>query len=338
MGKKAPKSPDPRVVAGAQTATNVDTSLANTWLQNGTTITADGTRSTTFDPNDSYSWTDSFSGRTYNLPKFTTTETLSPAQQAIKNQQDGADLNLATLGNQLSDQLKGKLTDNFKINNESTEARLMELGRKRLDPMLADRQAALETQLSNQGIKRGSAAFDKAMLQNTQGANDAYNQLALTGRAQATQEQFAEDNQRINQIGALLSNGQVSQPTFNGPNAGTMANTDVAGIYQQDFNNRMQRYQQKQAGIGGLLSGVGSLFALSDERAKTDIKKVGEVNGQDIHSYRYKPEYMGGKKGPIQLGLIAQKVEKKMPEAVIRGPDGLRRVNYSMALGLKRAA
>lgn len=335
---KPPKPTDPTVVGAAQTASSVDTALANTFLQNGTSITADGTKSTTYSDEGGYSWTDTVTGRTYNLPKFTTTETLSPAQQAIKDQQNRADLSLATTGANLSDSLQTQLTKNFTLGNEGTEARLMELGRKRLDPMLADRTAALETQLSNQGIKRGSAAYDNAMRSNTQGSNDAYNQLLLQGRGLANEEQLTQDNQRINQISALLSQGQVSQPKFSTPQASNINTTDYGGIYANYDNQKMQAYNAKQAQIGGVLSGVGGLFALSDERAKTDIKKVGVVQGQEVHSYRYKNEFNGGERGPIHLGLIAQKVEKKTPDAVMTGSDGLKRVNYSMALGLKKAA
>lgn len=80
--------------------------------------------------------------------------------------------------------------------------------------------------------------------------------------------------------------------------------------------------------IGSAISGIGGLFALSDKRAKENISKVGNIRGQDVFAYRYK----GG--GPMQLGLMAQEVEKKMPSAVITGADGFKRVNYSKALSL----
>ena len=84
----------------------------------------------------------------------------------------------------------------------------------------------------------------------------------------------------------------------------------------------------KGANLGGLFSGIGSMFALSDRRAKKDIKKVGILKGQNIYEYKYK---MGG---PKQLGVMAQEVLKKVPEAVAKGADGLLRVNYSKAFAL----
>jgi hypothetical protein len=324
MGK--PKPTPPQETSAASTGTNVSTSIANAFLNNPNEITPDGTK--TVDQTGSFTWTDPYTNQTYTVPRFTTTQTLSEQQQAIKNQQDAASLNLSTLGNDLSGKLGTQLTGNFKLGNEATEARLMELGSKRLNPRFAQEDEALRTRLSNQGIKVGSAAYDREMNNLNQSKNDAYNQLLLQGRGQAAQETLTEDNQRINQIGALLSGGQVSQPNFltagyQGTNIPTTDNASIIANYDQQ---RAQRAGALGGSIGSAISGLGGLFALSDERAKEDVKKVGEINGQEVHTYRYKSG------GPIQMGLIAQKVEKKTPEAVITGADGLKRVDYKKAL------
>lgn len=74
--------------------------------------------------------------------------------------------------------------------------------------------------------------------------------------------------------------------------------------------------------LGKLISGLGSL---SDERAKEDIEEVGMTNdGQKIYRYRLKgdPRY--------HVGLLAQEVERRHPEAVAES-GGLKRVNYKLA-------
>lgn len=331
MGKKAPKAPDPVQTAAAQTGTNVATATANSYLGNINEVTPDG--SVSFNKTGMQSIFDPSTGKTYEVPQFTKTQTLSPQQQAIKAQQDAASLNLSSLGNTLSGKLGSQLTDNFKLGNEATESRLMELGRKRLDPAFASRRNDMQTQLSNQGIKLGSAAYDRAMKGMGEQENDAYNQLLLTGRGQASQELLTEDNQRINQIGALLSGGQVSQPNFLGANMPNIPTTDFAGLTQQKYQNDMNRYNQKQSMWGGLLSGIGSAaFALSDKRAKKNIKEVGELAGEKLYTYEYKKGF--GQPEGMQLGVMAQNVEKKRPEAVITGPDGFKRVDYSKAFSL----
>lgn len=90
---------------------------------------------------------------------------------------------------------------------------------------------------------------------------------------------------------------------------------------------------------GGILGGLGSLanigkaggfsalFSLSDVNAKENIHEVGTTHdGQPIYSYRYKDG------GPTQMGLMAQNVMHKRPDAVARGPQGLLMVNYDKAL------
>jgi len=335
---KAPAPTPPKDVSAATTGTNVSTAIANAYLQNMDETTADGTK--TFNQTGTVPIKDPYTGQTYQVPRFSVTQTLSPAQQAIKDQHDNASYNLAELGNNLSGTLGHQLTGNFRLGNEPTEARLFDLGRKRLDPMFAQRDEDLRTRLANQGIKAGTAAYDREMANLGQQENDAYNQLLLSGRGQASQELLTEDNQRINQISALLNGGQVSQPNFmTGASIGAIPTTDNASIIGNYDNAKLAAWQQNQAAIGSMLGGLGGLFAggadsafngmlaLSDERAKTDKKKIAETkDGMGIYSFKYK----GDKK--TQIGLMAQEVEKKKPSAVKTGADGLMRVDYGKAL------
>ena len=327
MGKqKAPQPTDPKLTSAATTGTNISTSIANAYLQNMNEYGPDGTK--TFDQTGMTTVTDPYTGKTYQIPKFSVTTTLSDQQKAIKGQQDAASLNLATLGKDLSGTLGQQLTGNFSLGNEETEGRLFDLGRKRLDPMFANRDEDLRTRLANQGIKAGTAAYDREMGLLGQQENDAYNSLLLQGRGQASQELLTEDNQRINQISALLGGGQVSMPNFmTGANVGAIPTTDNASIIGNSDNAKMAAWQANQAAMGSMLGGLGGLFTLSDERAKTDKDKIGETDdGMGIYSYRYKGQPQK------QIGLMAQEVQRKKPQAVRKGVDGLLRVNYEKAL------
>lgn len=112
-GKSAPKAPDPKATAAAQTGTNVTTAIANGYLGNINQITPDG--------NLSYSYggmktvKDPTTGATYRVPTTTVTQTLSKQQQAIKNQQDIASKNLATTGANQSARLDGLLSTPFNL-------------------------------------------------------------------------------------------------------------------------------------------------------------------------------------------------------------------------------
>ena len=327
MGKKSgPEPTDPRDTSAAQTGTSLATAIANSFLSNPNEVTPDGTR--TYEQTGTYTYTDPFTGQTYDVPRTTVTQTLSPEQQAIADQNNMASLNLATLGADLSGTLGQQLTGNFSLGNEETESRLFELGRKRLDPVFDQRSDDLRARLANQGITMGSEAYDREMALLGEQQNDAFNQLLLTGRGQASQELLAEDNQRINQIGALLSGGQVSAPNFTtGFTPTQAATTDNAAIIANADNAAASSYGARQAGIGSTLSGIGGLFSLSDERAKTDMTQIGETkDGLGIFSYKYKGS------DRTEIGLKAQEVAKKKPKAVGARPDGLLAVNYEEAL------
>lgn len=331
MGKSAPQPPDPKDTSAAQTGTSVSTSIANAFLGNTNRVGPDGT--TSYSQSGDYTWTDPYTKKTYTVPRFTETVTLSPEAQEIYDKQNAAKGNLSDLAATQSGFLKDYMAQPIDLNNEATEARLFELGSKRLDPLFARGRESLTSKLANQGIKIGSTAYDRAMEGYGQQENDAYNQLLLGGRGQAVQEALTERNQPINEITALLSGSQVSQPNFTGNAQPQIPITDNAGIINTNYQQQLAAWQANQANvgsnIGGVLGGLGGLFALSDRRAKKDISKVGETGeGLGIYKYRYK----GG--GPMQLGLMAQEVEEHDPGAVMTGSDGFKRVNYARALSL----
>jgi hypothetical protein len=84
------------------------------------------------------------------------------------------------------------------------------------------------------------------------------------------------------------------------------------------------------AAAAPIAEGIGAaapflLGFLSDERAKHDIKKVGELyDGQPVYRFKYNGD------DRTQIGLLAQKVEKGHPEAVgLAG--GMKTVDYKRA-------
>jgi hypothetical protein len=66
---------------------------------------------------------------------------------------------------------------------------------------------------------------------------------------------------------------------------------------------------------------------LSDRRAKTDIKRIGQTDaGTPIYRFKYKHG------GPVQIGYMAQDLLETQPHAVTTGPDGFYRVSYGDVL------
>lgn len=79
------------------------------------------------------------------------------------------------------------------------------------------------------------------------------------------------------------------------------------------------------AGNSGLGTALGG-WLFSDERLKTSFRKVGEVEGIPLYSYRFKGS------DERQLGFLAQDVECRMPEAVAETREGVKLVNYGAVL------
>ena len=78
--------------------------------------------------------------------------------------------------------------------------------------------------------------------------------------------------------------------------------------------------------LGTGLGLAGSAYAASDKRLKTNIKPVGKLNdGQTVYSYRFRGEPR------TEIGLLAQEVEKRRPDAVATNPSGYKMVDYARA-------
>lgn len=326
MGKpSAPAAPDPVATASAQTASNKETAISQTGLNAMNQYGPQG--SVTYAQNGT--WADG-------TPKFSQTTSLSPEQQQIYATGQKTQQNLANTAQTQSGRLDTLLQQPFSLDNEATEARLMELGSKRLDPQLARRREQEAARLSNQGIKLGSTAYDRAMSLVDQGENDARNQLLLTGRNQAVQEALLQRSQPINEIIGLASGSQVQMPQFGATPQTGVAGTDIAGITQGAHNSNMAAYGQQMgqwnSTAGGLFGlGANALMAFSDERLKEDIEPTGEkIAGVPVKSWTWKGT------GQRETGVIAQELERKHPELVDNThPSGFKRVKYGglMRLG-----
>lgn len=319
-----PKPESAASQAAAQSGLNRDTALTQQQVNMINQVTPDGTL--TYNKTGESSFIDS-TGKLVTTPTYTATTSLSGQQQAIKDQTDAASLNLGTIANQQSSFLKDYLATPFKADTAEAEARLAELGSARLDPRFAQEDEALRTRLANQGIVEGSAAWNSAMANQNQSKNDAYNQLYLTGRSQALQEAYAERNQPLQEISSLLSGAQVQNPQFTSTPQTSVAGADYIGASANNYNAQLQASNAKMGGLFGLLgTGLTAGIKYSDRRLKTDVRRVGSLdNGLPVYAYR-----MIG--SPVtEIGLMADEVEDKFPDAVHQQPNGFKMVDYRAA-------
>jgi Chaperone of endosialidase len=176
-------------------------------------------------------------------------------------------------------------------------------------------QAALRAQFANSAIAQNAAR--------NQGIFNAQNQQRATSLA----EQYAQRNQPINEISALMSGSQVKDPSFLARPNDQIATTDYAGLVNNRFNQDMQNYQAQSnnvnqliGGLFGAIAGAGKGIA-SDRRVKEDVDRIGTIfaAGPDdakdlpIYEYKYKGKFDDGAR---HVGPMAQDVEKIDKEAV----------------------
>jgi hypothetical protein len=235
--------------------------------------------------------------------------------------------------------------------------------------------------------RQAQQAFNNAVAQgNAAGANDAANQAYQNAVQQTTygnsnaQQTFSNlssnaqlQNQirqaqlgerenlqsfPINQITALMSGGQVTQPQPVSFNPSSVAPTNVSGnvfnsaaLAQQNYQSQLAQQNAAMGGMFGLgsaalmgglsggsggsgnsligkgLSALPGLFALSDRRLKRDIVDTGIrlMNGLKLYAFRYLDDVAQN------IGLMADEVLAVKPQAV-HSVGGYLAVNYDMAM------
>lgn len=233
---------------------------------------------------------------------------------------------------------------------EQLEQATFERGRALLAPQFEEDRERLEQRLVDQGLPRGGEAFTKELdrLQNVQG--EQLTRLSLDAVAAGRQEQSRiqglaaglrsqqfqegtglsalERQIRAQQFGEVGSIGGFATPFTQISAPGV----DAAGIINQGFQNQLASKQFQQSAREARASQFGDLasaglsaaaIGFSDERLKDNIKPLGKENGHNIYEFTYKGEE---KKF---IGVMAQEVEKTMPEAITE-IDGFKAVNYDM--------
>ena len=86
-------------------------------------------------------------------------------------------------------------------------------------------------------------------------------------------------------------------------------------------------------GFGVNATSANSIYQGSDISIKENIEKIGVLeNGLSLYKFEYKDQYKDTWGHGTQIGVMAQDVEKLMPEAVAIHADGYKMVNYAMVM------
>jgi len=343
MGNKPspPPAPDYKGAAKEQGAANIDAAIAQGHINNPNVVSPYGTQTTTWNGNDP-----------------TLTQAFSPSQQALYDQQVKSQQLLGGLGNQGINAAQGVIgnkvdysgTPAMPGSSEAIRQQVYDAMMQRPNEDIAVQRDNANSQLTAAGIPKDSLAYQNAMRQIDRQQNDARNQAVVSGgveaqrnygmdiqsRQQGLNEYNAQRSIPLNEITALMSGSQVSNP-FQMPGyaqnaqvapAPTYAATNATGQYATDiFNQQAAQQGNLQSGLFGLggsaLQGaaMGGVMKYSDRRLKSHIVRIG-IHPLGIGIYDYDID------GQRTRGVMADEVLTVRPEAVSRHANGYLQVDY----------
>lgn len=277
------------------------------------------------------------------------TQTFSPEQQALYDQQVRNQGLLGGLAEQGANALQGVVgravdfsgapqTSNY----DDTRRRVIDAYMSRANEDYGKRTDQSNSDLIAAGIRPGSKAYADAQQMIERSRNDAYQQAEIAGgnaasqaygmdearRRQGITEYLAQRQTPLNEVTALLSGSQVSNP-FAMPGYNASANAQPAPIgaaaaQQGQYATDVYNAQQAQQGntLGGLFSlGSSAIMRFSDRRLKSNIQRIG-THPLGIGYYAYDIA------GRHEEGVMADEVLAVKPEAVHQHVSGYLMVDY----------
>lgn len=290
------------------------------------------------------------------------TQTFSPEQKALYDQQVASKKQLGELGTQGATALQGIVGKQLDfsgappapIGSASARDKAINAMMGRVDQDTEKARAQTNSDLIAAGIRPGSKAYDDRMAMIDRSYNDARNQAIIASGSEA-QRDFAMDTQArkdyiaelltkrqmpLNEVTALISGSQVSNP-FAMPGLAQNANIAPAPIFnaaQALGQYNTDAYNANAAGSGNLMSGLfglgsagigayGMMHMPAPVLAASDRRLKSNIVRIGTHPLGigiYEYDIAGERK----TGVMADEVLMVKPDAVLTMPNGYMAVDY----------
>jgi hypothetical protein len=294
-GPKPPPQPDPNVVSAAQTKSNRDTAAYNNALTHGNI----------YSPIGSSTYQGHIDPKTGAMV-YDQTINLSPDQQKLLDLQNAQSLQLGQTGGKLLGQINANANlpalkssyswDDLTKARQDVQDALYNRQTQYLDPQYAQASQALDTKLANQGIVRGSDAWNQEManfgLAKTHDYGSARDSAIIGASGEMGNledaagkelaQQMAIRSAPLNEYNALRSSSPVNVPNFGPAQNPLSANTDTASNTWNAYNGALNAWNAQQqssnALTGGLMNLGGTLGGsyLGSNAGSAAISKIGK--------------------------------------------------------------
>lgn len=233
---------------------------------------------------------------------------LSEGQQGLYDQSTKNKLAAALAGQSMIGDLGNQQTMADALYGKATQYMGQQFG---------DQEAALNTQLQNQGLMQGSEAYEKAMRNFMQTRNQAYEGAANSAVINADTAQ----NNAVSRIAQLLAATRETLPQSpGGGNSNAMSAADASYKAAVDKANAKAAGQNQDMQTALQLAGTAAMF-FSDRRLKSNISLIGVRSGLPLYEYD-----IGGRR---ERGFMADEVAMIAPDAVHEHPSGYLMVDYN---------
>ena len=234
------------------------------------------------------------------------------------------------------DRQKGLALENLALSSvgagRAEQSRLFDVLSRARGQMFGEEARLFDEAMARRGQTAEEQMRNYAINQMAQQQN--FNQLgsvfgdAMQRRNQGLNEYLISRNQPLAELGQLMSMQRgVQMPQFQPVGQYGMGAPDIMGMTQNNYQNRMNQYNQQSGDFWGGMFGLGAaaIPLFSDRELKTDIERVGTLdNGLPVYTYRYKGH------DTTHMGLMSDEVRRIRPAAVHR-VGGFDAVDYREA-------
>ena len=209
----------------------------------------------------------------YGNPTYTATQTMSPEQQGLYQQQTGLQSGVlgaaqAGLGNVQNAVMQGGVDQSqlaqTGINPGETYSDAI---MRRLQPQMQMESGQFDAQMANQGIAPGTEAYQNAKRQFDQTQNDKLTsavvggmQTGLAANQQGYNQAQSNLNMPINMLNSLRTGNNLTSPTYaNSANMANVPGVDYSGAGVNQYNAQLAQTNANNAASGGFLGGLMNL-------------------------------------------------------------------------------